>query len=154
MLWHLNTSVESWGKVLQVVEQIPDAPTRPPCIASVDCRLQPPPSDTPTGEREEPTRLLIGICSCAKARERRDAIRATWLKKLPAYAKACFFIGGGSVPPGEENDTIALDVPDTYAELSQKIFAFFRHALASDREFGWLFKCDDDTYLTPIDCAN
>ncbi len=56
---------------------------------------------------------------------------------------------GGSVPPGEENDIIALDVPDSYAELPQKIFAFFRHALASDREFGWLFKCDDDTYLAP-----
>ncbi len=120
-----EASQASWQEVFAAIDTLPES--RP-------CR--PAPS------------ILIGICSHAQATGRRQAIRDTWLRRLPSYCRAVFFIGGGCVPAGEEADVVALDAPDSYQELPQKIFAFLRYAL-SDPVTRWIFKCDDDTYLHP-----
>ncbi len=90
-------------------------------------------------------RILIGITSCRKHKERRDACRATWLSRPVDGIRPVFFVGGG-VPLPDEPDTITLDCPDTYEALPAKIRAFFEHALQHE-SFDWLFKCDDDTYV-------
>lgn len=121
----MEASQASWQDVFQAIDALPERRVAHP---------QP--------------RLLIGICSCARARERRQAIRETWLRTVPTYCQAVFFIGGGEVPEGEEADVVALPVPDGYRELPQKVFAFFQYALKNP-SIRWVFKCDDDTYLHP-----
>lgn len=90
------------------------------------------------------TSILVGICSALGYEERRKAQRETWLQ-YPQEGVECLFFVGGGIPVGED-DCIALDAPDTYHELPQKILAFFQYAL-KHYDFDWLFKCDDDTYV-------
>lgn len=91
--------------------------------------------------------ILVGICSCTQARDRRDGVRRTWLRQREAGIECVFFLGGdNSLTDKDEEDTVRLDAPDGYNELPAKVFSFFRHAL-ENYEFDWLFKCDDDTYL-------
>lgn len=109
-----------------------------------------PPARRGTGGRgRKPARkradILVGICSALKCRERRDAVRESWLRH-PQEGVECLFFIGGKVPAQERGDTVGLDAPDTYNELPAKVLAFFRYALAH-YDFRWLFKCDDDTYL-------
>ncbi len=89
--------------------------------------------------------ILVGICSCQKALEKRKAVRDAWLRHdLPGIA--CRFFLGGKKPLAEEDDAVVLDVRDGYWQLPEKVLAFFRYAL-EHFDFRWLFKCDDDTYL-------
>jgi hypothetical protein len=89
-------------------------------------------------------RILIGICSCRGMRERRDAVRDTWMRRMPARIEGVFFVGDG--PSCTESDVVCLAVPDGYDSLSVKVHSFYRYAL--DRfAFDYLFKCDDDTYV-------
>lgn len=90
--------------------------------------------------------IITGICSCLKTKDKREAVRETWLKHPAEGIECLFFVGAKEPPPGEEEDTIALDVPDGYNELPAKVRAFFIHAL-EHYDFEWLFKCDDDTYV-------
>lgn len=91
--------------------------------------------------------ILVGICSCGKAKDRRESVRRTWLSCPRPGIECVFFIGGkGPLPDDERESTVLLDAPDGYNELPAKVFAFFRHAL-DHYDFDWLFKCDDDTYL-------
>ncbi len=96
--------------------------------------------------------ILIGICSCVKNRQRREAIRKTWLSSLPDGIEARFFVGDSGVSESEselESDTLFLEgVRDSYDRLPDKVLSFFRYAL-DNFEFDWLFKCDDDTYIAP-----
>ncbi len=93
------------------------------------------------------TNILVGICSCAGARARREAVRRTWLSRESPGIVCRFFLGGPDpLPPGESEHAVLLDAPDGYNELPAKVFAFFRYAL-EHFDFEWLFKCDDDTYL-------
>jgi hypothetical protein len=95
-----------------------------------------------TGDRDP--RILIGICSCRGMRERREAVRDTWMRHVPAGIEAVFFVGGGAA--STEPGVVSLPVPDDYNALSLKVHAFYRYAL--DRfGFEYLFKCDDDTYV-------
>ena len=91
------------------------------------------------------SRILIGICSCRRHRERRDAIRATWLRRLPENMRAVFFVGRGARLDEAHDDTLRLAAADTYEALPGKVQRFYRAVLAWD--FDHLFKCDDDTYL-------
>lgn len=90
--------------------------------------------------------ILVGICSCTAMKNRRDAIRETWLRHCPSNINCTFFLGSCLPLEGEEADTIILDSPDDYEHLPKKVFDFFCYAL-DNYEFDWLFKCDDDTYL-------
>jgi hypothetical protein len=89
-------------------------------------------------------RVLIGICSGRGMRERRVAVRDTWLRHVPSPIEGVFFVGDGPAPV--EPDVICLPVPDDYDSLSIKVHAFYRHAL-DHLAFEYLFKCDDDTYV-------
>lgn len=104
-------------------------------------------SAEPSGSRARP-RILVGICSCAGNGPRREAVRDTWLTKLPDGVVGRFFVGdAGEAAP--EADTVKLSgVPDGYQQLPGKVLSFFRHAL-EHHDFEWLFKCDDDTYVAP-----
>ncbi|SEH97383.1 hypothetical protein [Akkermansia glycaniphila] len=90
--------------------------------------------------------ILVGICSCCSAWDRRQAVRESWLQHAAPGIECKFFLGRRTPPAGEEHDTVALWVNDDYNHLPEKVLAFFRHAL-DHYEFEWLFKCDDDTYL-------
>ena len=89
-------------------------------------------------------RILIGICSSRCTRERRDAVRDTWMRRLPPGVQCAFFVGDG--PAAAEPDVVCLPVPDGYGALSVKVHAFYRFALGH-MAFDHLFKCDDDTYV-------
>lgn len=91
-------------------------------------------------------KIITGICSCLGTKNKREAVRDTWLKHPAEGIECLFFVGAKEPPPGEEEDTVALDAPDGYNELPAKVRAFFLHAL-QHYDFEWLFKCDDDTYL-------
>lgn len=91
-------------------------------------------------------RILIGICSCRHYREKRQAVRETWLSRPMRDIEALFFVGSGTQQCLDEPDTVFLEAPDSYEELPAKVVAFFVYAL-ENHEFDWLFKCDDDTYV-------
>jgi hypothetical protein len=95
--------------------------------------------------KEAPPRILVGICSCLKYPEKREAVRTTWMARAVNGIECRFFVGGGQPVDGED-DTIVLAADDSYGLLPGKVIAFFRHAL-EHFEFDWLFKCDDDTYV-------
>lgn len=101
-------------------------------------------------------RLLVLVCSClgyqdrsvravnaAGSKAKRDACRKTWLANIPAGVSYAFFIGGQQ--PEGEPDVWAVDAPDTYHGLPEKVRAAFVRAL-NQPGWEWLFKCDDDTY--------
>lgn len=90
-------------------------------------------------------KILVGICSCAAYRDKRDAGRESWLTRPAAGVETLFFIGGGTTTD-DEPDMVVLDCDDSYDHLPEKVLAFFARALATS-DFEWLFKCDDDTYV-------
>ncbi len=94
---------------------------------------------------KQETKILVGICSAQGYEGRRNAVRNTWLKHKKKGVTCIFFLGG-KVPADEMDDTVGLDVPDSYNALPGKVLEFFKYAL-KHYEFDWLFKCDDDTYL-------
>lgn len=96
--------------------------------------------------KKKPVRILVGICSSIKTRERREAVRETWLSHPQSNIDCLFFIGDDSPLEEPEQDVVVLRANDDYDHLPEKVLAFFRHALQY-YDFDWLFKCDDDTYL-------
>lgn len=95
----------------------------------------------------QPPVIFVGICSCRKLRDRRDAIRDTWLKNVNGPIMAKFFVGQGADALETAEDIWVVDAPDDYPSLPRKVAALFTKALGTD--FDYLFKCDDDTYLDP-----
>ena len=105
-------------------------------------------------------RILVGVCSCHAARDRREACRETWLSQLPDGIAYKFFLGNKPkeeekkpgmeaplcLPEEDWSDVVQLNVNDSYAYLPSKGIAFYQYAL-EHYEFDWLFKCDDDTYV-------
>lgn len=121
----------------------------------------PRPAPRPSCPRIDPRRLIIGALSCtnAKYQSRRMKCQQTWLPELEAAgAEVLFLVGVGDtidkprLVERKEHGRIGLELqipcPDTYEALPQKTAAFCRWACAN-REFDYLFKCDDDTYLVP-----
>lgn len=90
------------------------------------------------------SKILVGVCSCLQHVAKRDAIRETWGKDIPPDTHLVYFVGRGV--PVDEVRVLTVDAPDTYETLPQKMQAFFQLALKTD--FEWLFKCDDDTYVS------
>ena len=90
--------------------------------------------------------ILVGICSCVNAAKRRAACRETWLSR-PQPGVECRFFLGHREPLADEPDVVALWVEDDYEHLPAKGLAFYKWAL-DNYDFDWLFKCDDDTYLS------
>lgn len=149
-------TTKTWGIHVfgEMLRLEPDAMNRLHPESVISCffnkyNISVPPQQTtlPPVLSKQKVNILVGICSWMGAREKRDAVRRTWLQ-YPQPGVECLFFVGGDKPLSEEEqkDTVHLDVPDGYHELPAKVFAFFRYAL-EHYDFDWLFKCDDDTYL-------
>ena len=91
-------------------------------------------------------RILIGILSCEKHRERADGIRNSWLKLVPTSYRVLFIHGRPNEPEEVAGDCLYLNCPESYETLPQKVHAFLRYS-RDHFEFDYLFKTDDDTYL-------
>jgi hypothetical protein len=87
----------------------------------------------------------VAICSHGGGRERREAVRRTWLSRPAKGVSHFFFVGRGADVTGE-NDVVVLDVDDGYGFLPLKVREAFSYALRH-YDADWLFKCDDDTYV-------
>jgi Galactosyltransferase len=88
--------------------------------------------------------ILISIVSCHKFRERADALRRTWVPRVPEGITVKFFVGGGEA---ERPDEIVLDCPDDYPSFRLKVQRMFAWAVAHG--FQHIFKTDDDVYVIP-----
>ena len=95
-----------------------------------------------------PSKLLIGVFSCQAYGQRRDRCATSWMAEAHDRCIDILFIVGGerSGAPRVENRTLYLPCSDEYESLPEKVCQFCRWALDS-REFDYLFKCDDDTYV-------
>ncbi len=96
-------------------------------------------------QSDSDTNILIAVCSCLKAKARRDGVRATWMSEPVAGIQSVFYVGDGETLVDEPH-CVQLAANDLYDYLPEKTLAFFQYALAN-LHFEWLFKCDDDTYV-------
>ena len=46
-------------------------------------------------------KILVGICSCQRMKEKRDAVRETWLRHPADGIECVFFVGGKEGVEGE-----------------------------------------------------
>lgn len=107
---------------------------------------RPSPSEkTHLDAHRERVAIVVAICSCGKNRNRREAVRQTWLSRPAAGVKCVFFVGRGADVSGE-TDVLVVDADDSYDYLPQKVRAAFASILGS-HDCDWIFKCDDDTYV-------
>lgn len=108
--------------------------------------------------RKEDTFLIVLILSAKHLKERRDAIRQSWLKLQGARRVKYFFVLGSlELEPHEvealheENnvhqDLLTLpNVKDTYSGLTSKVLAALRH-VHHHYNFELLVKVDDDSFV-------
>lgn len=89
--------------------------------------------------------ILVGVCSARPNFERRQAVRESWMSRPAKDIAVVFFVGQGDHPLEDTGDIVAVQARDDYNHLPEKVQEFFRVAL--ERDFDWLFKCDDDTYV-------
>lgn len=93
-------------------------------------------------------KTLIALSTCHQYERdvSNDAVRETWLSKpLPAGFDYKMFVGSGT---GKiEADTIGLDCPDDYENLTWKLLAKLRWAL--EHGYDYVFSCFPDTYVVP-----
>lgn len=82
-------------------------------------------------------KVAIAIQSCNAYKERRDAIRDTWLKDVPCGIDTAFFVGRG-----DADDATALPCGDTYDDCWVKQFEMIKYM----KDYDFVFFCDDDTY--------
>ncbi|NBR32144.1 MAG: hypothetical protein EBS87_07965 [Sphingomonadaceae bacterium] len=97
------------------------------------------------GLRKEKAHVVVAICSHGGGRERREAVRRTWLSRQVKGVSYFFFVGRGADIAGEK-DVVVLDVDDGYGSLPLKVREALAYALKR-YDADWLFKCDDDTYV-------
>lgn len=138
-------AIHLWGEMLR---REPDAWENMSCNSIVGELLDrhlPGHAVQPVPAMRKKVRVLVGICSCNNAANRRKACRETWLSHPVPGIECKFFLGRREPIPGEE-DVVTLWVNDSYAHLPAKGLAFYTYAL-EHYDFDWLFKCDDDTYL-------
>lgn len=91
-------------------------------------------------------RTLIGVFSSPKYTARYDACNATWLEDARNAGQRYIVVSAGKT-----QETLPwrlwVDAPDTYEHLPQQVSAWIKWCLGQN---GWdyLFKCDDDTYVS------
>ena len=109
-------------------------------------------SNCPIGHWDKP-RVLIALFSAKKFQKRLDTCLATWLKDAQAVAqpyKIVQAVGGAGDEaslPQVDGHFLHLALPDNLISLPGHLKMFCHWAL---REAGWdyVFKCDDDTYIS------
>ena len=137
--------------------------TQTPCVCSVatpaPCELVTSTSGTNKVERGHQYLLMILILSSPKTKNRRDAIRQTWMKRYDKSLKVQvkFSVGLEGLPTKEvenlksENtahgDLLLLEnVLDSYHNLTRKVLESIV-VLDDHYLFSYLMKCDDDTFV-------
>lgn len=94
------------------------------------------------------THVLIGILSCQKNAYLHKHLKKTWIRDIPATtARALFLVGEKGTRERIENETLYLDCQDDYASLPQKVIRFLQFA-NKHLTYDYIFKCDDDTYVS------
>jgi len=88
-------------------------------------------------------KLLTAIISCHAHRHKRDAVRDTWLKRLPG--EHFFYTGIGDTVL--EPDVLQFPFEDVRG-AAHRTHAAFKYALER-YAFDWLFRVDDDTFVVP-----
>lgn len=86
-------------------------------------------------------KILVAILSCHKRPAPAQVQRETWLRDATVDHR--FFIGRPKTK--DEGDRVFLDVPDDIRQQPLKQRAMVRWAL--ERDYDFVFKCDDDTYV-------
>jgi len=97
-----------------------------------------------------PPAILIGALSGWRHHERRARCLATWMADAEALCtRAVFLLGcaAAAVPELVGPHYLCLPCPDNYDSLPQRTLWFCRWALERD-DWDYLFKCDDDTYVS------
>lgn len=138
-------AIHLWGEMLRHEPDAWDNLARHSIIGQLLEKHLPGHAAPATPSVKKKARILVGICSCTAATQRRKACRETWMRR-PQEGIDCLFFLGRREPLAEEPDVVALWVDDSYSHLPAKGIAFYQWAL-ENYDFDWLFKCDDDTYL-------
>ena len=103
------------------------------------------------------TRILIGALSAWKYSARRERCLATWMDDGDrAGVESVFLVGCPAIekPQRLGPHYLALPCPDDYASLPQRTLWFCRWAAGVESgeqgagSWDYLFKCDDDTYVS------
>src|SRR5882762_8403414 len=90
-------------------------------------------------------KTLISVVSAHHRTQWRDAIRDTWLPRVPVdKADVRFFMGRGRT---DNSDEVVLNCDDSYMGLPEKVREIARWAL--NNEYDYMLKCDDDTIIRP-----
>jgi len=94
-----------------------------------------------------PSKLIIGILSCAKYGKKQDAVRKTWLNDCVRLGVRAYFLVGRPGQKSEaQGDILYLDCGDAYLDLPHKTIAFLRF-VEEHFDYDYIYKCDDDTYV-------
>ena len=152
-------------KGFELLDAISDGLQNPNAsLTNAEQAIKAPP--TPPPPPSGPTYILAGIMSRPKSRDRRGAIRASWVKvanetynlqaeSIPNF-KALFIIGQTADPrltaaleeeQALHQDLFRLDYPDgDYMRLSLKTQEFITKMVTGFPDFQYLMKVDDDAY--------
>lgn len=90
-------------------------------------------------------KTLIAVINCHIRPAYADALRETWIPRIPEGLDYKFFLGPSTREPKE--DEVFLDCDDSYGGLPSKVREIARWALSHDYDF--MAKCDDDVVLMP-----
>ena len=98
-------------------------------------------------------RLLIGVMSVLQERDRRDAMRDTWLPEMvPAVATTRFVLGRTNASEADAEQAERGDLVVLSCEKNQhrgKTLLWFVHALRLPEDYAFVAKMDQDVLLCP-----
>ncbi|WP_081440216.1 glycosyltransferase [Planctopirus limnophila] len=122
----------------QRIDDLPDASSRSKLITKSH--------QSPVDRRQNEVELIIGVLSATHHRDKREAIRDTWAP-IGDDVESVFIQGDANIMSLSNTGTLRVPCKDTYDTLIHKVQHFCRWATRF-RSFKWLFKCDDDTYVS------
>jgi glycosyltransferase involved in cell wall biosynthesis len=95
----------------------------------------------------KPHQVLFLIPTCKRYNHKAEAVRQTWVRKLPDYGFRYFFIiGKPELEQAEvKADTLYVPCEDNYESLILKLFLAYEF-LYRNLEFDYIYKIDDDCY--------